>query len=207
MTNLIKMKWYDRISKKYDIYTSSFYRKKRRELVDALEIEEGSRILIIACGTGQSFELLEERTGEKGEIVAVDYSGGMLEQAKRRIKKNGWKNIKLIQEDARKIDADYLRGENIEVDFDFVIGELAFSVIPEWKKVMKTSISLLNDNGKIGLLDWYRKNNDIITKIVDYLAEAETTRNTIEFARASTKEFRIIKQYFFKSVYIGVGGR
>ncbi len=38
---------------------------------------------------------------------------------------------------------------------------------------MKTVASLLKKNGKFGLLDWYRKNNDWLIKTVDYLAEAK----------------------------------
>ena len=198
-------KWYDNIAKVYDFFTARFYKKMRRDLTDALDIRKGDNILIIACGTGQSFEMLERKTGSGGQIIAVDYSAGMLEQARKRIEKNHWTNIRLIQADARDINREFLNKQGLSGDFDVVIGELAFSVIPDWQKVMKTSVSLLKENGKIGLLDWYRPKNDWLTRIVDFLAKAETTRNTPDYAEELMKEFKIVKRYFFDSIYVGVG--
>lgn len=198
--------WYDKIAKIYDNYTLYFYKKKRMKLIEHLEIKKGDRILVIACGTGQSFELLENKIGKSGEIIAFDYSEGMLKQAKNKIIKNNWTNINLIKLDAREFNKEFFEEQKIKTNFDIVLGELAFSVIPNWKKVMNISVSLLNKNGKIGLLDWYRKNNDILIRIIDFLAEAETTRNTIDYANKIMKIYKI-EHFFFKSVYVAIGMR
>lgn len=199
------MKWYDKIAKLYDFFTDWFYKKSRMKLIENLEIKKNDRVLIIACGTGQNFNLIQEKIGNSGEIIALDYSKGMLKVAQKRIDKNNWGNIKLINTDARNLSRKYLMNNAIEPDFDVLIGELAFSVIPEWKKVLTTSTSLLKQNGKIGLLDWYRKKNDWLTKIVDYLAEAETNRNTIEFTEKLFIEFAVTDKFFFNNVFIGIG--
>ena len=198
------MKWYDRIAKSYDFFTSRIYKKARKTLVENLGIKKGNRVLIIACGTGQSFDLIENKIGKEGEIIAVDYSEGMLSQAKKRILKNKWKNIKLIHKDIRDINEGFLKKESIRSNFDVIIGELAFSVIPDWKNVMDTSISMLKKGGKIGLLDWYRQKNDLITKIVDYLAEAKTTRKTLNYAEKIFENVEIKGKYFLKNIYIAV---
>ena len=70
---------------------------------------------------------------------------------------------------------------------------------------MKTATTLLKENAKIGLLDWYRENNDWLTKIVDYLAEAETNRDTIGFAKKLFIEFTVVEKFFFNNVYIAIG--
>ncbi len=72
------MKWYDRIAKLYDFFTSLIYKKARIKLIESLEMKKGDRVLIIACGTGQNFKLIEEKIGNSGEIIALDYSTGML---------------------------------------------------------------------------------------------------------------------------------
>jgi len=199
------MKWYDKIAKFYDFFTAWIYKKSRMKLIENLRIKKGDRVLVIACGTGQNFKLIQEKIGNSGEIIALDYSKGMLKVAQKRINKNNWKNIKLINTDARNLSSNYLVNKAINPDFDILIGELAFSVIPEWKDVMRVSASLLKENAKIGLLDWYRRNNDWLTKIVDYLAKAETNRNTIEFAKKIFVEFTVINKFFFNNVYIGIG--
>ena len=199
------MKWYDKIAKLYDFFTAWFYKKARMKLIENLGIKKNDRVLIIACGTGQNFKLIQEKIGNSGEIIALDYSKGMLKVAQKRIDKNNWKNIKLINTDARNLNRKFLMNNAIDSDFDILIGELAFSVIPEWKKIMTTSASLLKQNGKIGLLDWYRRKNDWLTKIVDYLAEAETNRNTVEFAGKLFNEFVVTDKFYFNNVFIGIG--
>lgn len=204
-TRILEMKWYDKIAKFYDFFTVWVYRKSRIKLIENLEIKKGDRVLVIACGTGQNFKLIQGKIGNSGEIIALDYSKEMLEVAQKRINKNNWKNIKLINTDARNLSSKYLVNNAIKPDFDILIGELAFSVIPEWKNVMKTGTSLLKENAKIGLLDWYRKKNNWLTVMVDYLAEAETNRNTIEFTENLFTEFVVTDKFFFNNVYIGVG--
>ncbi len=199
------MKWYDKIAKFYDFFTSLFYKRSRKKLIESLEIIEGNRVLVIACGTGQNFKLIQEKIGKSGEIIALDFSKEMLKIAQKRTKKNNWENIKLLNMDARNLSVQYLENYKIEANFDILIGELAFSVIPDWQNIMKEGNSLLKECGKIGLLDWYRKNNDCLTKIVDYFAEAETHRNTIDYANKIFSNFKVNDKFFFNNVYIGIG--
>ncbi len=199
------MQWYDKISYFYDFSTSLFYRTARTKLINSLNINENDRILIIACGTGQSFTLIQEKLRGTGEIIAVDSSQGMLEQARRKARDNHWKNIQFIQMDARELSKGYFDEKGIHSQFEVVLGELAFSVIPEWKEIMKNSVTLLKNGGKLGLLDWYRPKNDVITKIVNYFANAETTRDTESYAKSLVTEYKPIDKFFFQSVYIGKG--
>jgi len=203
-TRILKMKWYDKIAKFYDFFTAWIYKKPRMKLIENLEIRKGDKVLVIACGTGQSFKLIREKIGNNGEIIALDYSKGMLNAAQKKINKNNWKNIKLIYTDVRNLSSIYLVNNGIKPEFDILIGELAFSVIPEWENVMITGSLLLKENGKIGLLDWYREKNNWFTKIVDFLAEAETNRNTINFAKKLFNEFIVTDKFFFNNVFIGI---
>ncbi len=47
----------------------------------------GLRILEPGCGTGRLTEILSDRVGEAGSVVALDISPGMIEEARRRIDK------------------------------------------------------------------------------------------------------------------------
>ncbi len=199
------MKWYDKISYFYDFITSLFYRSARIKLIDSLNINENDRILIVACGTGQSFTLIQDKLRGTGEIIAVDSSQGMLEQARKKVRKNQWKNIHLIQIDARELSKEYFNKKGIHSQFEVVLAELAFSVIPEWKKIMKNSVTLLKSGGRIGLLDWYRPKNDVVTKMINYFANAEITRDTESYSKSLVSEYKLIYKFFFQSVYVGKG--
>ncbi len=50
----------------------------------------------------------------------------------------------------RDLDSKYLHKKH-NLAFDIVIGELAFSVIPDCQKVMRTAASLLNKEGCLDL--------------------------------------------------------
>jgi len=129
----------------------------------------------------------------------------MLNQAKKRIKKNRWDNIKLIHKDVREINIEFFKKEKIDSNFDIIIGELAFSVIPDWKKVIETSRLMLKKDGKIGLLDWYREQNDLITKTVDYFAESEIRRNSLNYVETLFENIEIHGKYFFNNIYLAIG--
>ena len=197
--------WYDKIAKFYDFFTALLYKKARLKLINDLNIKKGDRVLVVACGTGQSFKFIHDKTGDNGEIIAFDYSQEMLNVARKRIAKNKWKNIILLNADARDIDKRYFENAGINTDFDIVIAELAFTVIPEWKKVMNVMNSLMKENGKIGILDWYREKNDWLTKIVDFLAKAETNRNIIEYASKLFDDFTVTGTFLFGNVFTATG--
>ena len=199
------MQWYDKISNYYDFVTSFFYHSARIKLINSLNIDENDRILVVACGTGQSFTLIQEKLRGSGEIIAVDSSYEMLEYARRKVRNNHWENIQLIQMDARELSKEYFIEKGIQDQFEVVLGELAFSVIPEWEKIMKNSVALLKNGGKIGLLDWYRPKNDVMTKMVNYFANSEITRDTESYAKSLVAEYKPIYKFFFQSVYVGKG--
>ncbi len=70
---------------------------------------------------------------------------------------------------------------------------------------MGTAFSLLKNDGQIGLLDWYRREYDWLTKLVNYLAEAETNRDTITVAKRIFSKFTVVKKFIFDNVYVGIG--
>lgn len=58
--------------------------EKVREIINYFNLKEGQRVLDLGTGTGVLLPYIAEKIGEKGEIVAVDYSTGMLERAKEK---------------------------------------------------------------------------------------------------------------------------
>ncbi len=125
------------------LYRLYFLRKKA---INKLNLKPGNRVLDIACGTGLNFKHIEKIIRKKGEITAVDYTKEILDITKKLIKKNKWKNIKLIKADAAsiKLKSNY---------FDAIISTLGFSSIPNHKKALINSISSLKKGKKLVMLD------------------------------------------------------
>jgi len=72
----------------------------RGEAVKRLALKRGDLVVDIGCGTGLNFPWLQEAVGPQGRIIGVDLTDAMLEQARLRVAKAGWKNVELVQADA-----------------------------------------------------------------------------------------------------------
>lgn len=200
------MNWYDKISGFYDFFTERIYRNQRNELIEKLELQNGNSILLVACGTGIGFQPILKKIGKDGRIVGIDNSSKMLEIAKEKAKKNKWTNIKFINANAETINNDLIEREIGEkIEFDFVIAELVFSVIPNWKTSIRKSIDLLKQNGKIGVLDGFRKQNDWINQILNFLPKSDISRNISEYLNELTQNYWSKKLGKTGVLFIGIG--
>lgn len=68
----------------------------RRRAVELLGLKGGETVLDVGCGTGLSFELLEQRIGREGRIIGIEQSSDMLKQARARAERSHFENVTLI---------------------------------------------------------------------------------------------------------------
>lgn len=87
---------YRRLAANYDNATRRAAPVRARA-VAALELRGGDTVLDVACGTGASFPLLQEKIGASGRIIGVDVSQDMLALAQRRVEAARWTNVMLIR--------------------------------------------------------------------------------------------------------------
>ncbi len=69
----------------------------RVRAVTHLALRPGDTVLDVACGTGKSLALLQERVGPRGHIIGIDHSPEMLAIAQQRVHDAGWRNVTLIE--------------------------------------------------------------------------------------------------------------
>jgi ubiquinone/menaquinone biosynthesis C-methylase UbiE len=65
----------------------------RRRAVERLQLQPGSTVIDVGCGTGLCFPYLQAAIGPAGHVVAIEESGPMLEQAMAAADRQGWRNI------------------------------------------------------------------------------------------------------------------
>ena len=92
---------YSRRAPHYDAELALF-EPLRTEAVDLLALHEGERVLDVGCGTGLSFEPLENKVGESGGIVGIEQCHDMLLRAGERVANRGWRNVTLIDAPAEE---------------------------------------------------------------------------------------------------------
>ncbi len=68
----------------------------RRQAIALLGLEVGLTVLDVGCGTGLSFELLQQGLGPRGRIVGIEQSPEMLERARKRVSRHGWRNVTFL---------------------------------------------------------------------------------------------------------------
>lgn len=69
----------------------------RVRAVSGLALRPGDTVLDVACGTGKSLALLQERVGPRGHIIGIDHSPDMLAIAATRVREARWGNVTLIE--------------------------------------------------------------------------------------------------------------
>lgn len=92
-----------RLTRPFPDFDFSFIKPVRRRAVELLHLETGDRVLDAGCGPGGSFPFLVKAVGPAGNVVGVEISPDHSELAGRRIAKNGWKNIHVVQAAAQDV--------------------------------------------------------------------------------------------------------
>jgi len=117
----------------------------RRMAVKALKLLPGDTVLELACGTGINFPLFQKYIGPTGRIIGVDITDAMLEQARKRVANQWWKNVTLIQHDA----STYQIPSNVNA----VFSSYALSIFPDTKRVLTNIASSLAPSGRLTLIE------------------------------------------------------
>lgn len=117
----------------------------RREAVKRLDLKRGDLVVDIGCGTGLNFALLQEAVGETGRIIGVDLTDAMLDQARLRVAKAGWKNVELVQANA----ASYA----FPAQVNGMLSTFALTFIPEAQLVIQNGSRALAPGVRWVVLD------------------------------------------------------
>jgi ubiquinone/menaquinone biosynthesis C-methylase UbiE len=97
-------KFYDRISRAYDLIAEADEHKAREAGERLLKLIPGEGVLEIGFGTGNSVISMAESIGPAGKIYGIDVSPGMLKVAQAKIADKGLSDrVELITGDARNL--------------------------------------------------------------------------------------------------------
>jgi len=92
------------LTRPFPDFDFSFIKPVRQKAVTLLNLKQGDRVLDAGCGSGGSFPYLHQSVGPAGEIVGVEISPRTTINTRKRIAKNRWENVQVIEADARKIN-------------------------------------------------------------------------------------------------------
>jgi S-adenosylmethionine-diacylgycerolhomoserine-N-methlytransferase len=144
------------LARLYDLTSGEpVYRAGRRLGIDALRLRPGQCVLDVGCGTGLNFPLLAERVGAYGRIIGLDASAAMLRQARHRVERAGWENVRLLEADAMTVDLGRLRKE-AGGPVDAALTTYALSLMPDWSAAWRRMHEVVRPGGRLAVVDLQR---------------------------------------------------
>src|SRR5262249_49911028 len=120
----------------------------RAELMQALDLPAGARLLDMGGGTGANIEHLGETLARLEGVTVVDLCPSLLERARNRIERTGWAN-------GRPALADVTAFPPEEGPADAVTFSYSLTMIPNWFGALERAFELLKPGGTIGVVDFY----------------------------------------------------
>jgi S-adenosylmethionine-diacylgycerolhomoserine-N-methlytransferase len=117
----------------------------RAELIQALAVGPGDRIVELGGGTGRNLEFFGPRLSTLAAVELVDLCRPLLDVAARRVA--GMSNVRLVNEDA----ATYHPAAPV----DCVYLSYALTMMPGWAAVIDNAAAMLRPGGTIGVVDFY----------------------------------------------------
>jgi S-adenosylmethionine-diacylgycerolhomoserine-N-methlytransferase len=117
----------------------------RQELIERLDLQPGSRVVELGCGTGSSLARIGERASRFASFDMVDLCPALLEVARQRAV--GYEHIRVIEADATTWQP--------EQPVDCVFMSYALTMIPDWSRVIANARAMLAPGGRIGVVDFH----------------------------------------------------
>jgi ubiquinone/menaquinone biosynthesis C-methylase UbiE len=157
---------YDKVAFSYDDLWSPHVAAPNSRLTAGLRLKKGERVADLACGTGM-YTLEMARLVAPGEVVAVDYSEGMLAAARERVEAAGH-HVSLVH---ARIEDFVARAA--PASFDVVSLRFALAYI-DWREVLPRTGRALKIGGRIGVL------NSTTRSIPQFYALFDRFRTSVE---------------------------
>ena len=143
------LKLYRKRAGNYDFTANLYYfigfreMKYRKMTISQLRLKPGDTAIEIGCGTGLNFKYVQQAVGDTGQIIGVDLTDAMLKQAKSRVVKNEWENIRLVKSDAAEYD--------FPAGINGVYSTFALTLVPEYQAVIERASDALVDGGRFAI--------------------------------------------------------
>lgn len=138
---------WDRAGGDYERFWARQLRPAQELLLEMAALEEGERVLDVACGTGLVTLPAARAVGRSGRVVATDLSARMVEIVRERAAAEGLSAV-----EAERRDAEDLGFE--EASFDVALCALGLMYVPDPVAALREIRRVLRPGGRALALVW-----------------------------------------------------
>lgn len=201
-------RWYDKFAPFYDLGTMGdlFYRKPRKAAIEQLNLSKGSSVADVFCGTGVDFPLLARLVGEKGAVLAVDGSEGMLEKAKARAETcEPGTEFTFLQADFSEADGlDKLEGAVKKETPRHVFFSLGLTCLENWRELCSRVIDASPSGAYFSIMDVYSDRLTLGARVINWVGAADCRRPVWKVLEERCKSFTWQEFCPFKVIDVSV---
>ncbi len=142
---------FDEIAEQYDLFNDLFtfgmHRLWKRRTIRAVRAHQARSALDLCCGSGD-LAILMARANPQGEVVAADFSTGMLSVLEKRIRPTELRDrIDIRQEDATSLPASF------SDQFDAVTTGYGIRNVTDRQRCFSEVFRVLKSGGRYGILE------------------------------------------------------
>lgn len=135
---------FEKIYQNYDKMNSviSFQQHKRwrKDTMNRMNVQRGSKALDVCCGTGDWTIALAEAVGPEGEVFGLDFSKNMLKIAEEKVKSKKFDQVSLIHGNAMELPFP-------DHSFDYVTIGFGLRNVPDYMQVLREMNRVLKPGG------------------------------------------------------------
>ena len=152
-------KEFDRAAKSYDgsLLFKSYQRRTQILVINRMQIKKGMHIFDLGCGTGWGTIDIASKLEGTGEVIGLDLSEKMIEQAKQKVVKFTHNNVEFEVGSGGSLD--------YENYFDYVLSTKAFHHFDKKEEIFSRVWKSLKHNGVFVIQDIC--DDYVLMKIVD----------------------------------------
>jgi ubiquinone/menaquinone biosynthesis C-methylase UbiE len=148
---------FSRASSSYDRIGPQFFSRVGRQLVEFATVPPGARVLDVACGRGAVFVPASRAVSPTGQVIAVDLSDGMVEQARSEVSRLHLANTQVLKMDAERLDFP-------DSHFDFVLCGLCLFFLPNLDQALAGMLRVLKPGGLLAASTFQTAEDAIIKR-------------------------------------------
>ena len=138
----------------YDKVFGKVFHEGRESAIRNMNVQPNERILEVGVGTGLALPMYPRHCN----IVAIDFSEGMLEKARQRAAEHCMEHVILYRMDAAAMDFP-------DNSFDTVVAAYVVTAVPDYRKVVNEMIRVCRPGGRIVMLNHFSNGNKVIAAV------------------------------------------
>lgn len=150
---------YTSYAKIYDRIFGKVFHEGRQSIIQNLNVQPHEKILEVGVGTGLALPMYPRHC----QIVGIDFSEGMLDQAKQKAAEHRMGHVELHRMDAGEMEFK-------DDSFDTVVAAYVVTAVPDYRKVVSEMIRVCRPGGRIIMLNHFANDNKAIAAIEKVLS-------------------------------------